>query len=862
MVRTVTLWSEKYYGVNAPIITGAGNIFFIENDWRDYLEALQDVVLLDANGDVEDSMQVVSFGYSAGQNRTSIELDGAYTTDHKFIRGAETNGFHPIFEPTILDIKTEWDRQGDEILAPIKSSYTSVSYANNDVWFDRFIDQYFQADDETLYLEVRFGSSSPTALEWVGNIVVDLIQWENMSKPRAYTFKATDGIDRLKGITYDRAAGTLPGFDLASSLYTIKEHVFAALSANKLDQFWGTDDPYIRESCEYYSDLVASWTDSISLFDYSLLANSLFYDKKSDSGNPQFLTCYEVLEGICEMFSLRLVFSLGVYYFQQVRNFSTVDEIVAREYKKNGATASNRITYPHHFIAGSGSDPILPMAGGMYGYFSGLAESRIDFEKYAILSNEFKRAIVSISSLADRTFNAGQFMGGVSSGKTVAIDLEFKGTLSNLGNITIIGIKMFLKNETGDITHNVVNNTNGVMIWRTALSASDQGLARFEFDVFGGKSQRLVLETAEVPSSGELFIIIEFLNASAAVIIVNAIKIASDSAGSTRRAKVINESSKPFSKILEIKPLLITEENIPTSSNTVTIWKNYPTAAKELQEGAGEWFFPISKIFPIGMTAEIGTLSVNKVREAMRLQFRPVEKYMGNWDSFYWPHQTIGYDGKIWVMNGMSRDYQMEEFNGEWFEMISLTDGAKGIIEDPKDIPIDPRERETERGFVLPYDKNRNLIEGEGKLIEVLPNEIGTLDLVTSGKYGVVEIPTTTDIFKVKRGDFIALIDPTTNARIGESFEVTKDVEEGDGKIEVDLQEFDAPIFQGAYLVFAEEQTQVATKTIRGGVLMTDANSIGNTMSNLIDNQLVLYEDKIYFKTEGNLYSIGGTLVV
>jgi hypothetical protein len=148
------------------------------------LEVGQDVVLLDANGDVDDSMQVVSFGYSSGTNRTSIELDGAYTTDHKFLQGAETNGFHPIFEPTILDIKTEWDRQGDEILAPIKSSYTTVSYANNDVWFDRFIDQYFQADDETLYLEVRFGSGSPTALEWVGNIVVDLIQWENISNPR------------------------------------------------------------------------------------------------------------------------------------------------------------------------------------------------------------------------------------------------------------------------------------------------------------------------------------------------------------------------------------------------------------------------------------------------------------------------------------------------------------------------------------------------------------------------------------------------------------------------------------------------------------------------------------------------------
>jgi hypothetical protein len=317
---------------------------------------------------------------------------------------------------------------------------------------------------------------------------------------------------------------------------------------------------------------------------------------------------------------------------------------------------------------------------------------------------------------------------------------------------------------------------------------------------------------------------------------------------------VLNETNKPFSKILEIKPLIITEEVVTTSSNTVTVWKNYPTAAKELQEGADEW------VFPMGMTAEIGRLSVNKVREAMRLQFRPVEKYMGNWDSFYWPHQTIGYDDKIWVMNGMSRDYQMEEFSGEWFEMISLTDEAKGVIEDPKDIPIDPRERETERGFVLPYDKNRNLLDGEGKIMDTLPSQIGTL---SGGVYVVNEIPTLTDIIKVKKGDFVALIDPTTNARIGDSFEVTKDVEEGDGgKIEVVSQDFDAPIFKGAYLVFDESKTTVSDVTVRGGVLMTDADSIDNTMSNLLDNQMVIYDEKIYYKSGTKLFKIDGVEVV
>jgi len=853
MVRTVTLWSEKYYGVNADIITGAGNIFFIPNDWRDYLEVGQTVILYDGLGG-EDPMEVVSFGFNVGQNRTSIELDGTYSEpDHKSIRSAETDGFHPIFEPTILDIKTEWDKQGDEILAPIKSSYTTVTYSNNDAWFDRFIEQYFQADDETLYLEVRFGSGGSTALEWVGNIVVDLIQWENASKPRGYTFKATDGIDRLKGVTYDRAAGTLPGFDLASSLYTIKEHVFAALSANKLDQFWGTDDPYIRESCEYYSALVSGWTDSVSLFDYSLLANSIFYAKDSNQQEVQYLTCYEVLEAICEMFSLRLVFSLGVYYFQQVRNFSTTDEIVARQYKKNVATASTRVTYPHHFVAGLGLDPILPMAGGMYGYFSGLAESRIDYYKY--LSRGVKLGKTSTTNIRD----LGEFMGGVGSGRTVAIAFTFTFTNNNTNNFEdIIVLRFYLKDGAGNITHHVINNTNtGALFWRAAPTTTSKGQVSVNAQRKNASTvtMQFYFETSEVPASGRLWCEVEIDNPFASNYADDIIvAIPFDDRGTVRRAQILNETNKQFSKILEIKPLIITEEVITTSSNTVTIWKNYPTAAKELQEGADEW------VFPMGMTAEIGRLSVNKVREAMRLQFRPVEKYMGNWDSFYWPHQTIGYDDKIWVMNGMSRDYQMEEFSGEWFEMISLTDEAKGVIEDPKDIPIDPRERETERGFVLPYDKNRNLLDGEGKIMDTLPSQIGTL---SGGVYVVNEIPTLTDIIKVKKGDFVALIDPTTNARIGDSFEVTKDVEEGDGgKIEVVSQDFDAPIFKGAYLVFDESKTTVSDVTVRGGVLMTDADSIDNTMSNLLDNQMVIYDEKIYYKSGTKLFKIDGVEVV
>ena len=83
------------------------------------------------------------------------------------------------------------------------TSSTSIIFANRDAYFDRFLDFYLTINDDDMRLVVYREVSGVYELEWAGNIVADLIEWDNVSKPRPYTFKAIDGIDRIRDVFYE-----------------------------------------------------------------------------------------------------------------------------------------------------------------------------------------------------------------------------------------------------------------------------------------------------------------------------------------------------------------------------------------------------------------------------------------------------------------------------------------------------------------------------------------------------------------------------------------------------------------------------------------------------------------------------------
>jgi hypothetical protein len=924
IVRTVTLWSENYVGINTNIVSGSFFSWVVNNDWSDYLEVGQDVKLFKADNSFVYA-EVTSFNYNSSINQTSIGLDFTFDADYVRIESAESpiiydnisvgvtsgdeyflldgdqtanfvigsnvvaidtlgnetvkevlnvtifagdtrvfcvganqtkyiggslkntdkNGYWPIFDPIINHLETTWDNQGDEILEPIKASYTTVKYSNKDAWFDRFLEQYMDSDDDNLKLTIHRADK----LEWAGNIVIDLVQWENSPKPRQYTFKATDGIDRLKGITYERVASQLPNFNVAASKFKITDHIFACLSANGLSQFWESSDVYLFESCEYYNTLVSIPFDTKSVIDYSLLTNSIFFDRES-SDPVQYRTCYEVLREICKLFSLRMFISDGAYYLQQVRNFKGAD-IKSRAFLKNKTYTVVDYDYLVTATTSGTIGDFRVLGGGMYGYFAGLAEATLDYyQSWPLKINTPTQQ--GIAGNATLVFELGDFTGGAGSGKSVNVFFRVNAPAGG-----IVYVRIWLEDSVGNITHHIVSSGNDTPIWRVAPTVTNRGGHAIPIPQ-NNITQTRRFETLELPASGKLRMNVQTTGGGFGNPVVNWLEVfvpTSHGLPETRQVRIPETPNNKYSKILQLEPLIVTEGDSATTTNTVVIWSNYPNLPAIYKNADDEWSFPQ------GATVLEGTLSINKVREAYTLQFRPVEKYMGGFVGAYWPHQAIGYDGKTFVFNGFTKDYAMDEISGEWFEVFNTTSDVDDDVTDPRDIPHDPRDgRQGE--FAVPFSGVKNIVDGLGKIQETVQVQTGVFN-GTTFQYDVNKFASNNpDVENIQAGDFMVIMDNVTMQPIGE-FEVNEVADIGGGAYEIrfDSQAFDAPIPAGALLCYKEDKTIVSNK-VRADVVQTSSNKTVEELKDIPSGGIGVRNGEFYFKDGADLYKVTGTLVL
>jgi hypothetical protein len=110
-------------------------------------------------------------------------------------------------------------------------------------------------------------------LEWAGNLVMDLIEWDNESSPRQYVFRVIDGIDRLKDVEYNGDVTDLQNRKL-------KDIILDVLELNGLDIFWSESDVYLKESIEYQAVEVIGANGSDSPIDYTYMYENLLMKKQ------------------------------------------------------------------------------------------------------------------------------------------------------------------------------------------------------------------------------------------------------------------------------------------------------------------------------------------------------------------------------------------------------------------------------------------------------------------------------------------------------------------------------------------------------------------------------------------------------
>jgi len=871
----VELFGDDYVGFpKVEIIGGTGTTFYVDKDWSDFLQTGQDLLLYTSSSTQAASVSGV---FSNGIT-TQITTNVSYSATFTHIGSSEilANQFKPTFSPDIIELQTEWNGEGDEILGSIKSSNTSITYGNNNVWFDRFFEQYQITQDNKLKLVV-YRYESDWVLEWAGIIVMDLVQWANQTKPTPYTFKAIDGLDALKKYEYTQT--TL-------SVNKIIHNIFDVLDILGLTQFWSSSDAYIREAIEYQSRVLqATTTTDDSPLDYTYIPDNLFIGDTNK--NPtQYLSYYEVLKGLMDLFSCRIYHAKGVYWIQQVRNFDNVS-IKYREFLKDKTYTND--TYSHQKTVGnSGSQDLNILAGGTFGYFAGAYRTRIEakqhiegklqvddgiivssrttFEgiKSSNIGNIKSEGIANIRVAMRVRPATGQYA-NITPDYTCNIDLELTSGnryIKGIGNAPQLEAKWYEDAiSTNRKWTKKVKNTSGAtyvyfdtptinfeadnMIFKITATYDGQDDFRTFPNGTSGYSNAFYIDRIQVLFPEEL-----------------------SNDNNTMTLEVENPSGF-YTKEIELDPLIIVDSEIGTSTiQKISIDENYNNAQSFSLVESTQWDCDFDVNPP---------LSIARVMEAMSLQTKPVEKIMTSIVGDYYPFNSLSYNDKVYLFSGCTRDYLMDEIGGEWFEVIAARTNIQ--VTKIKDV-IDPADISPDNGEVV--ENTNKIYRGIEELTPMLNSSFTYagfqsnrveldggifegLDYVETffpDDYVMSQInipPYSGD--RIYEGDVISVINANNNEEI-DYFEVTANVEIGDEFIQIVQKETSYPIDGGHIPTFKKGEVLESNK-VRADLFQMKGNApppTGEGGGDYFKNgEFMFYNSHIYWRDiNGDYHSLQG----
>ena len=828
----VEVHSNTYIGFSADIIGGSGAYYYFAGDWTDFLTVGQDVRLYEGMV-VSGDRIVFEVEYNAAQDRTEVSFSvGSY---NPLQTRAVTLDAAPSFEPTIKSLNTEWDGQGDEILAPIKASSTTIVYENEAAWFDRFMDMYQQATDNDLKL-VIYKDNSGWELDWVGNIVVDLIQWQNISKPNAFTFKAIDGFNMLKRVPYTK--GSLQSRTLAENFISILSNL------DTLD-FYGASDPFMRESIEYTNPDVTSVSSVDSPLNYTYITDNLFIEK-GDKDAAQFMSYYDALKALLELFNCRIFHAKGVYWIMQVRNFANSTSITYREYLTDGTYTHSSYNHKLTGVGGNRTGDVVVMGGGTFGYMPGLLKTtmEVDVHNNMLIEETTVRRVTQSGLAPSVTIPIGDIYAGTGSGKNirVVVDVTEDNTLLPPGSFSLyIELEIyvgdwFIRGGPAVNPYWLEDAAPTIRYWLKAVKS-----------VGRGNKTRVVFETPEIPFSEtgvncKLTYRQHFNSGSgiagASYWSVNKVDIYWPQDGEDQEGSDVNEcpnENTVFTKVLELDKLIITDEANTTSINTLQVDENYVVGGGASMVEASLW----DADFDANQY-----LTQIRPMEAMSFQTLPIMKYMGLMVGVYYPFYSIVYNSRVFVLNGCTYNYKMDEFDGEWFELLTY---RAGLTVDKIKL-FNPLEKIPVLGG-----------EGAGHQSAFVANTqtLGTSLYTAAGTLTSINIEAWAGN-RLKSGDTISILHPVSYAEVA-YFVLSATPSVSDTTLSVTSKAVDDDIPTGGIIVYKKGEV-TESNVVRADLFESKGvTAVPTDVSDMEDGQTLIVGSAIYSKAGGVIYRFVGT---
>lgn len=314
-------------------------------------------------------------------------------------------------------VKISYDTKGNEKFTPIIASKCSISLVVEDNVFGNHVKNFIKALRETYEegdVTVAIWNQSTTTKPplWSGNIMIDLSSKEDVSTPYEVELNATDGIGLLKNYDMVSVQGSSP----------------YASADTYISDGYQTFIYWIKTILEYCNTPDSDSTDGdVSDYDFStaidwwyehhpspdVTISPLAYTKCQMLGSYKLTqdalyevkTVYDVLESICKMWGMRVVFWQNRFHFTQIElyntadtgNFATPDNVDSQIWTRGGASSSSQDYLGSTWFTLYSQD-IETNAGGFDGGLQKLAGSTWDFYP------KLKEVIVDFESVSNSNF--------------------------------------------------------------------------------------------------------------------------------------------------------------------------------------------------------------------------------------------------------------------------------------------------------------------------------------------------------------------------------------------------------------------------------------------------------------------------
>lgn len=255
--------------------------------------------------------------------------------DSTYVGSAEQlDTFQPGFEIT-------YDSQSDGLFTPLKSSTCKIFWKIDDSTIQSYFTGLINKQEGEIVINIkRVGE-----YVWQGTVITEQVQYEHASFPLMCTMNAIDGIGRLKGIEWSSANWSsiiypggvpLPIIPLNKLLADIFVHctTYADTSQDVLLQ---TQVAVLHQGMDTQLRIQIPEAMGFEFEAFKLLPN------EAQDGRTYWYY-YDVLLEVCRSLGARVMFSNGMWVFQQVIQLQYYDKVIFNNFDFSGDFINGGIT--------------------------------------------------------------------------------------------------------------------------------------------------------------------------------------------------------------------------------------------------------------------------------------------------------------------------------------------------------------------------------------------------------------------------------------------------------------------------------------------------------------------------------------